>query len=115
MVMHMKYNMNKGTNGRTHVPVRNVNLVLYCVTEVSGRTRSSSAALTLLDVLVVDGPLTFLDLLMMQDGVIHMIMLHVHVAHPCLCLCMSDLSVLKHSSSNFARARKVFRAQTHTS
>lgn len=113
MVMHMKYNMNKGTNGRTHVPVRNVNLVLYCVTEVSGRTRSSSAALTLLDVLVVDGPLTFLDLLMMQDGVIHMIMLHVHVAHPCLC--MSDLSVLKHSSSNFARARKVFRAQTHTS
>ena len=78
----------KRTNDWSHVPVWNVNLALYCVKWILGRTRSSSVSFSP-DVLAVDGPLAFLDLLMMQACVICMIILHVHVEHLCLCLCMS--------------------------
>lgn len=84
------------------VPVRNVSLVLYCevdfrvhsllfscthITRGFGRGRPSH----------IPGFIDDARRCNTHDYV------HVHVAHPC----MSDLRVLKHSSSNFARARKV--------
>lgn len=42
--------------------------------------------------------LTFLDFLIMQGGVVHMITLHAQSAHPCLCI--TNCSVPKYSSLN---------------
>ena len=58
-------------------------------------------------VLVIDGPLTFLDFLISQGSVKHLIVLHVHIVHVCLCLrlCVSNRTVSKHTSSNCARAK----------
>lgn len=53
-------------------------------------------------VLVIDGTLAFLDFSIMQGGIIRMIILHGHVAQPCLYSCMSD----HHTSSNVPGARK---------
>lgn len=39
-------------------------------------------------------------------------MLHVHVVHPGLCSCMNSRTVLKHTSSNRAKANKVYAALT---
>ena len=57
--------------------------------------------------MLIDGPLTFLDSLIMQGDVIHVIILHVHVAHPGLCLCMSGRTGAEHTSSSCARAKGV--------
>lgn len=39
-------------------------------------------------VILVTGVLfTFPDFMIMQGGVVHMIILHVHVAHLCICSC----------------------------
>lgn len=40
----------------------------------------------------------------MQDALIRTIILHVGVAHLCLCLCMNNCTMPKHTSSNSARA-----------
>lgn len=61
-------------------------------------------------ILLMDGPLTFLDFSIMQSRAIRMIILHFHIAHPCLCLYMSYHTVPKHTASNSAMASKVFPA-----
>ena len=60
-------------------------------------------------VLVVDVPLTLLDFVIMQGGVLHMITLYVHVTYLCLSSSISKHTVLNHTSSNHARAKKVCR------
>lgn len=50
-------------------------------------------------ILVIDGPLSFLDFLIVQDAVIRVIILHVHIAQPCLHSYMSNRTMLKHTSS----------------
>lgn len=50
------------------------------------------------------------DFLNVQGSVIRMIILHVRVAHLCMCSCMINHTMLKHTSSNRARAEKVCRA-----
>lgn len=52
-------------------------------------------------ILLMDGPLTFLDFSIIR---------HFHIAHPCLCLYMSYHTVPKHTASNSAMASKVFPA-----
>ena len=47
-------------------------------------------------VLVTDGPVKFLDFLFMQGGVKHMIMLHVHFVHLCLCSCIRTVHAGAH-------------------
>lgn len=49
-------------------------------------------------------PSYFLDFLIMQDALIRTIILHVGVAHLCLCSCMNNCTMPKHTSSNSARA-----------
>ena len=65
-------------------------------------------------ILVIDGLLTFLDFLILPGGVISLTMLHVHIAHPCLCLQMSNSIAPKHTSSNRARAKKLYCAWVHS-
>lgn len=46
-------------------------------------------------VLVSDSPLTFLEFLIMQGSIIHIIILHVDITQQCLCWCISNRTVLK--------------------
>ena len=57
-------------------------------------------------VLVIHSPLTVLDYL--YGDVIRMIILQVHIAHPRLCLCMSNCTMGKHTSFNHARVKEVY-------
>ena len=47
--------------------------------------------------------------LLMQGSVINMIILYVHTAHPDLCSCISNRSLLKSIPSNHARANNTYR------
>ena len=72
-----------------------VSLRPYNHTHITMQNNTENMTMTLITfcglfcvILVIDGPLTFLDFLIMQGAVVRMIILDVHIAQPCLHSCM---------------------------